>query len=109
MSQLFLFDHSTLGSAGRHFTDAAEAFQRHTDRLVTSVRGTGSTAWGSSGTGELMDGLTRLLEETCGHLGGNMKEFGAGMRRMAEDLKQTELDTGAMVDQVRSPNGTYQA
>ncbi|TMR97446.1 hypothetical protein [Nonomuraea basaltis] len=108
MSDEFLFDHSTLSSAGRHFMDSAEAFQRHTDQLLTSVRGTGTTAWGSTGTGAVMDALAELLEQTCGHLGGNMKEFGSAMQRMADNIKQTELDTVGVIKQADPTGGTSQ-
>ncbi|GGQ17595.1 hypothetical protein [Streptosporangium pseudovulgare] len=97
MTEVLRFDRSLLSGAGQGMLDAAADFERHTGGLLATVRGTGDTAWGGTSTGAAMDRLGDLLDDVCRLLHSHLHQTGDGIRGMADDLRRTEADISAVV------------
>ncbi|GAA2644985.1 hypothetical protein [Nonomuraea recticatena] len=95
MERELLFDDASMSGGAQHLREAGLLLRQHTDALLATVRGSGTTAWGGSDIGMDMEALHDLLDEVCGHLHRNIDLAGAGMDDMAKELRLAEADAVA--------------
>ncbi|MGV9304031.1 MULTISPECIES: hypothetical protein [unclassified Nonomuraea] len=103
MGRELRFDDASLSGAAQHLRETVRAMQWHTDSLLATVRGTGTSVWGGGDLGQAMDELSDLLDEACRHLRGNIDLTCTGVDDMVRELRLTEAATAAGARALGSP------